>query len=367
MKKVVSLREGYTTGSCAAAAAKAAAIFLCQQRMVSVVDLVLPDGRVITIPIAEVKLEGNKTYSCVIKDAGDDPDITHGALICAEVEKAATNEIVIRGGAGVGIVTKPGLQISPGQPAINPVPQRMITQSVREVIGPENGAIITISVPEGERLALKTFNPRLGIIGGISIIGTTGMVRPMSDKGLKDALICSLDIARASGWETIVLVPGNHGEQAVRQWFDFHPEQVVQTSNFIGFMLEQAVNRGFSRIILAGHPGKLAKLLRGDFDTHSRNSLPANDLITSLLQERGESPETIAYCREAVLVEDQIQYLKNNNGWQVFELLAQRLKSAIHTYLKNNAIEIGVVLFSLKKELIGITLNLEPQVEIHPY
>jgi len=363
MKKVISLREGYTTGSCAAAAAKAAAIALYHQRMVSVVDLVLPGGRMATIPIAGVRLERDRAYSWVIKDAGDDPDITHGAEIWVELQRSATGEIIIRGGAGVGIVTKPGLPIPPGQPAINPVPQRMIIQAVREVIGPESGAIVTISIPEGERLAHKTFNPRLGIIGGISIIGTTGIVRPMSDKGLKDALICSLDIARASGWGTIVLVPGNHGEQSVLKWFCFHQEQVVQTSNFIGFMLEQVASRGFTRIILAGHPGKLAKLLRGDFDTHSAKSLPATDIIICLLEEIGESPQAIAYCQKAVSVEDQIQYLKENCGWQSFDLLAQSLKTAIHTYLKNDTIESGVALFSLKKELIGITPNLKPQVK----
>jgi cobalt-precorrin-5B (C1)-methyltransferase len=187
----------------------------------------------------------------------------------------------------------------------------------------------------------------------------------MSEEGLRDGLVCGLDIAKASGWKTIVLVPGNYGEQSVLQWFNFHREQVVQTSNFIGFMLEQAFSKGFTGIILAGHPGKLAKLMRGDLDTHSTKSPPATEVITSLLRGMSKDHQAISYCNKALSVEDQIQYLKEKYDWEVFDILARKLKTFSHKHLITDTIEIGVALFSLKKELIGITSNLESQLKTH--
>jgi cobalt-precorrin-5B (C1)-methyltransferase len=366
MQEETNLREGFTTGSCAAAAAKAAAMVLFKKQAVDSVSIHLPVGKMLTIPIAEVVLKGDHAYSRVIKDAGDDPDITHGVAVCAAVQKNQSRDIIIRGGRGVGIVTKPGLLVPPGQPAINPVPQQMICGAVREVIGSEQGVIITISVPEGERLANRTFNPKLGIVGGISILGTTGIVRPMSDKGLREALICSLDIAKARGWKTVILVPGNLGEQSVLTWFDYHADQIIQTSNFIGFMLQEAAKRGFRQIILAGHPGKLAKLVQGHFDTHSSKSSSAIQVIIKLLEEKGTSPEIINYCRHCSSVEAQIQYLRENNKSYIFNLLAQRIKATVQNYLNNRTITTEVALFSLKKELIGSTPNLLVQTQNLP-
>ncbi|MEK7822409.1 MAG: cobalt-precorrin-5B (C(1))-methyltransferase CbiD, partial [Planctomycetota bacterium] len=218
-------------------------------------------------------------------------------------------KILIDGGEGVGRVTKPGLRVPPGQAAINPVPRDMIQSAAAPLLKKWSGLEVTISVPGGEELARKTFNPRLGILGGISIIGTTGIVRPMSQEALKDSITACLDVARALGHETTVLVPGNLGERACQRNFKLPQEQVVEMGNFLGFTLVEAAKRGFRRIILAGHPGKLAKLLRGDLDTHSLKSAPAMDIINNILKEEGLEEETLRTLDNSLTVEGILEGL----------------------------------------------------------
>ena len=284
------MRFGYTTGSCATAAAKAAAIGLFTGNIPNEVEIDTPIGTKLRLKIHHKQLSADEAACAVQKDAGDDPDVTNGCFIHARVERNFTQIIEIDGGEGVGRVTKPGLQVPVGHAAINPVPRRMIEGAVKEIIGNGCGLKIVISVPDGKALGEKTFNPKLGIIGGISIIGTTGIVRPMSEDAFKTSLLCGLDIAQGIGYETVVLVPGSLGERSTLNLFNIPKDQVIQISNFVGFMLTAAGQRNFKRIILAGHPGKLAKLLRGDFHTHSAVSKPANDILIDIIEQH--------YCKQ---------------------------------------------------------------------
>ena len=369
------LKEGYTTGTCAASAAKGAAFGLVNGFIPDFVEIELPTGKIVKLKIEEKLIGTNFAQCCVKKDAGDDPDVTHGALIFARVEQfakknnesAAINKkfstenrlnIEITGGSGVGVVTKPGLQIKIGESAINPVPQKMIRRSVQDVLGIKYGFRIkvTISVPDGEKIASRTFNERLGILGGISIIGTTGIVRPMSEDAIKSSLKCELNIAKAMGYETVILTPGNLAENAVKKRFDVQNENVVLMSNFVGYMLSEAEKLGFKEIIIAGHPGKLAKLLRGDFNTHSSKSKPANDIIINLLRSENFDDDIIAESIKSTTIEGIISEVIKSDQLYIFEKVAAMVEKAASDYLENRVV-IGAMLFDMQKQLIGMSHN----------
>lgn len=393
------MRFGYTTGSCATAAAKAAAMGLFIGNIPDEVEIDTPAGVKLHLKIHEKQLSAESATCAIQKDAGDDPDVTNGCFVHAKVERRATHTIEIDGGDGVGRVTKPGLQVPVGQAAINPVPRRMIEEAVRGIIGKDAGAKVIITVPTGRVLGEKTFNPKLGIVGGISIIGTTGIVRPMSEDAFQTSLLCGLNIARGSGYETVALVPGSLGERSLLGLADVAKEQVVQISNFVGFMLKAACERGFKKIILAGHPGKLAKLLRGDFHTHSAVSKPANDiLIETILQhirtvpppcrtpspnEMGKreaenilaeksirqnnsdlgypSDEIIGKLKESPTVEGIVELLRDSGCLLVMNNVAEEIEVKVRDFLHGKATIIpdmvGIILFDMKGTVIGISNN----------
>jgi cobalt-precorrin-5B (C1)-methyltransferase len=278
-----ALREGYTTGSCAAAAAKAAAQLLFADRRETVADIPLPDGKRLSIPLVDVRMDGAAGVATVRKDAGDDPDVTDRALITAAVSLRDDGRVVFGAGRGVGTVTKPGLAIPPGEPAINPVPRRMIIAAIREVT--TCGADVSISVENGESLATRTFNPRLGIEGGISILGTTGIVRPFSLAAIRETVRCSLSVAAAAGVTRPILVPGHIGERTARANFRVRPEQVVEAGNEWGLVMDEAIQYPFEAIMALGHPGKLAKLIDDGWDTHSSRSVSALPTVERFHQE----------------------------------------------------------------------------------
>lgn len=373
------LRKGYTTGTCAAAAAKAAAQVLksgvrsqegspANQRFAGAeesgvdrkieVEIVLPKGEIVKFE-AHIKDVGEDyAVASVIKDAGDDPDVTGGAEIVARVtlkesgvrgqESGGKDKIIIKGGKGVGVVTKPGLQVPAGEPAINPVPRRMIKDAVKEVLG-DATVEVTIEVPDGEKLAEKTFNPRLGIRGGISIIGTTGIVEPMSLEALKATVQCEIDVALAevgnrksefgSQVPKIYFSPGKIGEDALRRIFG--DIRVVQTSNFVGFALQYAKDRGVKEVVFGGHPGKLAKILMGYYDTHSRNSPQATRFVSEFLGIEGEFNT----------VEEIIEAIGKRQEATGFDRLAEEIAKKISEDF--SFIHTGVYLFDMKKTLIG--------------
>ncbi|WP_277058613.1 cobalt-precorrin-5B (C(1))-methyltransferase CbiD [Trichlorobacter lovleyi] len=264
------LQGGYTTGCCAAAAAKAAALVLSGHAAPPAVALTLPDGDQITLPVAAIQLTDDCCTASIRKDAGDDPDVTHGSLVMVSLSRCDGTGIQFRAGEGVGTVTLPGLAIPPGEPAINPGPRLMIEQAIREVTSA--GLTVTVSIPGGRELAQKTFNPRLGIIDGLSILGSTGRVRPFSHDAVRESIRCSLAIATASGITEPVFVPGHIGARAAERHLCLAKHQLVEVGNEWGYMLQHAVAAPLERLLLLGHPGKLAKLRQGQWDTHSSRS-----------------------------------------------------------------------------------------------
>ena len=266
-----TLRCGYTTGACATGAAMAAARMLLTGETVETVELDTPRGIRLTLEILNPEMGDGFARCAVQKDSGDDPDITNGILVCARAEKIDAG-LQIEGGEGVGVVTRPGLDQPVGAAAINSTPRRMIAEAVEAVsaaCGYAGGLKITISIPDGAALANKTFNPRIGIVGGLSVIGTTGIVEPMSNAALVDTIRLELSVLSAGGAKVVLLCPGNYGEVFARETLGLNMSRQVSVSNFIGDGIEAAVDYGFERILLVGHIGKLVKLGIGLHNTHS--------------------------------------------------------------------------------------------------
>lgn len=349
------LRRGYTTGTCAAAAARAAVLALLGSRPEKV-EVLLPGGETTALRVEGwERSEGNSARAWVVKDAGDDPDVTHGARIEAAV-RFIPEGIEVRGGAGVGVVTRPGLAVPPGRPAINPVPLRMIRENVAAVLPPDRGVEITISVPEGERLARQTMNPQLGIVGGISILGTTGIVEPMSEDAFKAALVPQLQIARAAGQETILLTPGRRGARLARELLGAPDEAVVMVSNYLGYMLDECVRHGFRRVVLWGHAGKLAKVAAGSFQTHNRVADGRAEVVAALAGARGAGGGLIGEILAAPTVEAMVAILRGAGLEDVWNDLAARASRRAVLYSRE-ALRVGTVLFSYDGAVLGCDLT----------
>ncbi|NQT21382.1 MAG: cobalamin biosynthesis protein CbiD [Planctomycetes bacterium] len=346
------LRTGYTTGTCAAAAAKAAALVLSGKHAPAEIDVALPDGSSILVPILHAQRTDDGAQAAVRKDAGDDPDITNGAVVVASVAWSDDDDTVLLAGEGVGAITKPGLQVPPGEPAINPVPRQMIRAAVREVTS--RPAKITISVPGGEELARRTFNPRLGVVGGLSILGTTGRVRPFSCPALRQSLKCALDVAGASGIDAPVFVPGNTGERAARRHLELAPDQVVLVSNEWGYMLDHVVNYEFAALLALGHPGKLAKLADGQWDTHSSRSESAVPIVSRMARDllgRSLPESTTTEGLFASLAPEEQRQLGDAVASAVWEAVNERLKGTL---------DVAIVLVNMKGDVLGARGDLSP-------
>jgi cobalt-precorrin-5B (C1)-methyltransferase len=339
------LRSGFTTGACAAAAAKAGMLLLVGNPAPTEVEIRLPNGDCIKLVPAFVRKTTDGAEAGVRKDAGDDPDVTDGVVVIASVAWADGQDVEFAAGVGVGTVTKPGLQIPPGEPAINPGPRAMIRQAVREVT--DRGVKVVISVPGGGQIAKKTFNPRLGVVGGISILGTTGIVRPYSNQALRDALKCSLDVAAASGVTAPVLAPGNIGRRAAELHFRVLAEQVVEVSNEWGFMLDCAAGYSFARILVLGHPGKLAKLCDGQWDTHSSKSGSAVPVVARLYEEMLERTPP-----EVTTVEGLFDALSPEDRGLLANGLAVKLRDTIYRRLESR-IDVSTALVNMHGDILG--------------
>lgn len=347
------LRRGYTTGSCAAAAAKAAALMLAQGKAIDVVDIVTPGGITLKLEVSDQHWD-NKTAGCgVVKDSGDDPDVTQGAKIYARVRPmGATGQVVIKGGEGVGVVTKPGLQVEVGEPAINPVPRRMIRDAINQVWPQDKGLEVIISVPQGKSLAKRTFNPRLGIVGGISILGTTGIVEPRSVDAYKVSLSLSLDMALHAGLNKLVLVPGNMGQGFAHSNYTLLPEEVVHMGNQVGFMLKECKKKGVEQVILLGHIGKLVKVAAGIFDTSSCVADARLETIAGYAKQFGADAEMLNKLRELALAEASIPLLRQAGLMKVFDAIARAVSQQAIEYVAGG-LNIGCQLYSLSGELLG--------------
>jgi len=289
-----ALRTGWTTGTCASAAAKAACLLLVDGTPPRWVEVALPSGRRVTFAVHAADRVGAAARAVVVKDAGDDPDVTHGAHLTATVSWLAGPGVEITGGEGVGVVTKPGLGLDVGGPAINPVPRRMITQAVTEVVG-ERGVRVVISVPDGERMARRTTNRRLGVLGGISILGTTGIVRPFSTASWRASVVQAVQVAAAQGESTIVLCTGGRTEKGAMALLPDLPDVCfVEVGDFTGAALRVAVERGLTRVVFVGMVGKLTKLAAGVLMTHYTRSKVDTGLLGRLTLAAGGSPALAA-------------------------------------------------------------------------
>ncbi len=311
------MRYGFTTGSCAAAAAKAAAYMLLSGREKKEITIQTPGGIAFTARLRQICREEGEVSCGVEKDGGDDPDVTTGALICARVclGSGKGQKVQIEGGAGVGRVTRPGLDQPVGSPAINRVPREMIRREVLEVCEAfdcQEGLTVEIFVPEGERLAERTFNPRLGIRGGISILGTTGIVEPMSSRAILDTMRVELRQRRAEGERCAIVSPGNYGQAFVRQTYGYDLDKSVKCSNFIGDAVDMAAELGFEKFLLVGHIGKLVKVSGGILNTHSREGDCRMELLAAAGIRQGVEPAALRRILDCVTTEEALDVLEES-------------------------------------------------------
>ena len=342
-----ALREGFTTGSCAAAAALACCLWQRDGACPGQVSIVVPEGRTYTPEI--IPHAGGRCG--VVKDAGDDPDITDGMEIVVGVELLpGEGAIEFAAGEGVGVVTERGLKIPPGEPAINPVPRRMIEDAVRSVFG-ARAARVTVSIPGGAEAARRTFNPRLGIAGGLSILGTSGIVRPMSDAALRESMYLELQMRARQGRRDVAFAFGNQGEAALRRLFP--GLCVVQIANEVGFMLDSAVELGIRRVLLGGHPGKLAKVAAGCMQTHSKYGDARREaIITQLALAR--APAALIDAVYASATTDAAISLIAEAG---FGAVWDRLAAVARDYCRlrvRNELDVAVVFVDGHGEVLGL-------------
>ena len=314
-KNQKKLRCGYTTGTCAAAAAKAAARMLLTGCRLLSISTDTPKGISVTLSLSDIELTDAKAICAVQKDAGDDYDCTDKILIYAAVSYGTGNDIVIDGGTGIGRVTRPGLEQPVGSAAINSTPRAMIKKEVlAEMIaaGYEGGLEIVISAPAGIEIAKKTFNPRLGIEGGISILGTSGIVEPMSEQAIVDTIRLELTQKKALGCKTLLLSPGNYGQNFALETWKLDLEAGVKCSNFIGDTLDIALGLGFSRILLIGHVGKLIKIAAGVMNTHSRMADARLETLSACALLAGADTDTARRILSCITTDDALNILKEH-------------------------------------------------------
>lgn len=317
---------GITTGSAATAAALAALLAINNSKT-PYVNIKSPFG-ILKIHInCSKKRNSNSGRACVMKMPYNDPDVTKNLKICADVKLTGDSKIEIKGGKGVGKVTKPGLQVPVGKYAINPVPRQMIKDNLKNALGKGKGAEVTIFVPDGEKIAKKTMNSRLGITGGISILGTTGIARPMSSKAYKESLACQIDVAVAEGYEDLIFVPGNIGERLALKILDAEKDQIIQMSNFVGYMLNKAEEKCVRKITLFGHAGKLIKIAAGIFNTKNSVADGRREIIAAYCGLLGMEKEVIGTIFESKTTEDMIDILdKENMTLNVFNEIGKAIK-----------------------------------------
>ena len=355
------LKTGYTTGTSAAAASKSALITLLTGKSVEEVQITLPKGKKVTLKIAWTKIYENTITCAVIKDGGDDPDVTHGAEICSTVESTSNKgEVKIIGGVGVGKVTKPGLGLLLGHAAINPIPMKMITEAIHEVltlypeIHKKQGLKVTISVPSGEEIAKKTDNPRLGILGGISILGTTGIVLPYSTASFAAAIRQSLDVGIALNADTFILTTGGRSEDFCKSLFgDTYADHCyVQMGDFAGYSVKQCHDKGVKKVFIAGFIGKLTKIAMGVKQTHVRGSHVNMDFMAKLAGTVGASGDILKLIRDANTARHVSEIIDSNHIKGFYDLICGNAASQLKSYSKNE-LSVEVIMFDFKGCIIG--------------
>ncbi|MGM9529861.1 MAG: cobalt-precorrin-5B (C(1))-methyltransferase CbiD [Phascolarctobacterium sp.] len=363
-----NLRCGYTTGSCATAAAKAAATMLLTGERVDSVRIDTPKGIVLNLEPLEVEQTADYVSCAIRKDSGDDPDDTNGILVFAKVSKTAEPGVHIEGGVGVGRVTKPGLACAVGGPAINPTPRRMITAEVTgvmEQVGYQEGLEVIISIPAGVEIAKKTFNPRLGIIGGLSVLGTSGIVEPMSEKALIETMYVEMRAQKARGNKNLLVFFGNYGEDFTRDVMQLDLEGAVTCSNFVGELLDYAVFLGFETLLLIGHSGKLVKLAQGVMNTHSKYADCRTELFALQAMFHGASIEVGQEIYGCLTTDEVTKILKRE---QLFEPVMDKVTEKIDFYMQHRVhgkIKTAAFMFSNVYGILGKTKYADALIQLH--
>ncbi len=362
------LRCGYTTGSCAAAAAQRATAMLLGARspLDNMISLSVPKGIDIKIPVVQTEIAQDWASCAVKKDSGDDPDVTDGILVYARVSiptgPTKANQITIAGGVGVGRVTRAGLACPVGEAAINPVPRRMIEEQVKAVceeFGYTGKILVEISIPAGVEIAQRTFNPRLGIVGGISVLGTSGVVEPMSEQALIETIKVEMNVIKAAGSEYLVITPGNYGEKFIKRNLNLEDIPLVKCSNFVGEALDYAQLVKFKGVLMVGHIGKFVKLAAGIMNTHSKYGDARLEIMGVHAALTGAPPETIAELLNSITTDEAIMILDQAGiRAQTMQSLVKRIDLHIKERVHHN-LEIGAIIFSNKFGYLGQTEGAE--------
>lgn len=369
-KNQKKMRCGYTTGTCAAAAAKAAAQMLLSGRKVTEVSVRTPADITLTLPVCEIQMKAHAVSCAVQKDSGDDPDITNGILIFAEVsyihhtdniinDKAPVKQqMIVDGGVGIGRITKKGLARPVGAAAINPVPLKMIEAALKETaetFAYEGGLQAVISAPQGVEIAKKTFNPQLGITGGISILGTSGIVEPMSEQALIDTIRTEMKMHLANGEQTLLITPGNYGQDFLHETLKIELKRSIKCSNFIGDTIDMGCELGAKGMIFVGHIGKLVKLGAGIMNTHSKMADGRMEILAACAVRAGAGIETVRNILDCVTTDAALELLKNEKILgKTMEQLMLRIDACLQKRGGDN-MQIGAVVFSNEYGLLGKT------------
>lgn len=356
------MRTGYTTGSCAAAAAKAAVCMLLSGEVIQQVRLMTPKGVELDLEVEQIERRQHGVRCAVCKDSGDDPDVTNGIYVYAEVRKEPEPGIYLDGGEGIGRITKKGLEQPVGAAAINRVPRQMILEAVKEQsirYGYQGGLSVIISAPEGKKLAAKTFNPRLGIENGISILGTSGIVEPMSEKALTDTIFLEMKMLKENGIDRCCVVPGNYGRDFLAEQLGVDTDQAVKCSNYIGETIDAAVNLEMRSLLLIGHIGKLIKVAAGVMNTHSRQADCRMEVLAAYAAAEGASAECVQAILSCITTTEALELLKEKG---ILSGVMERVMERIDFHLRHRAggsLQVEAIVFSTEDGILGKTKRAE--------
>ncbi len=352
------LKTGYTTGSCAAGAAEAAAGMLLSGQEIRQILLRTPKQTELCLDVERIVRTENKVVCAVKKDSGDDPDVTDGIYIYAEVTKTEGSGVVLEGGEGVGRVTRKGLEQPVGAPAINKVPRQMILEGVTRQMalhGYQGGMSVVISAPEGKALAARTFNPRLGIKGGISILGTSGIVEPMSEQALLHTIFLEMNMLKENGIRWCYGVPGNYGSEFLRETLQFDGNLCVKCSNYIGELLDMAVRLDMKGVLLVGHIGKLVKVAAGVMNTHSRQADCRMEVLAAHAAMAGADRQCVRRLMDCAVTTEALDILEQE---QLLSQVMETVTDRIDFYMRQRAgarLCTGAVIFSKERGILGMT------------
>ena len=350
------LRYGWTTGTCATAAARAAVEALWTGTFPDPVTVVLPNGKQIGFALAQYSLMPDQASAAIVKDAGDDPDVTHGALVIATVKPGQPGTgVTFQAGPGVGMVTRPGLAIPPGEPAINPVPRQMIRDAIEQaakIFSKPADIVVEISIPGGDKIAEKTLNPRLGIVGGLSILGTTGIVVPFSCSAWIHSIHRGIDVARAIGIKHVAGATGSTSEAAIAKLYSLPDVALIDMGDFAGGMLKYLKLNPVDRVTVAGGFAKMSKLAMGRMDLHSRRGVVDLDQIAQWLHEAGATETLVEEAKQANTAQ-QILGLAQGAGIDLAAAIAGRARMAAAKPLAGSGIALDVVVFDREGNLSG--------------